>query len=78
MQRIKTFKSLSRAAMAALFLSVQGLICLGTVHWVIAEILRVDGVFVWVLAAIFLVPAVLVVFKACHLAYEAETDPTNQ
>jgi hypothetical protein len=78
MQRIKNMKSLSRAVMAALFLSVQGLICLGTVYWVIAEVLRVDGTFAWILAAIFLLPAAYIVFKACHLAYEAETDPMNQ
>ena len=53
MQRIKTVKTLTRAASAALFLSVQALICIGTVYWAIAETLGMAGTAALVLGAHF-------------------------
>jgi hypothetical protein len=78
MQRIKTVKTLTRAASAALFLSVQALICIGTVYWAIAETLGMTGTAALVFAAILAVPAVYVLIRAVRMAYEAETDPANQ
>lgn len=78
MQRIKTVKALTRAASAALFLSVQALICIGTVYWAIAETLGMAGTAALVLGAIFAVPSLYVVIIAVRMAYEAETDPANQ
>ena len=78
MQRIKTFKTLSRAAAAALFLSVQAIICIGTVYWAIAETLRLSGMGAMVLGVIFAVPSAYVLLMAVRMSYEAETDPANQ
>ncbi|MCV3208615.1 hypothetical protein OHD62_26995 [Mesorhizobium sp. YC-39] len=78
MQRIKTVKTLTRAASAALFLSVQALICIGTVYWAIAETLGMAGTAAVVLGAIFAVPSAYVMIIAARMAYEAETDPANQ
>ncbi|CCV07334.1 conserved exported hypothetical protein [Mesorhizobium metallidurans STM 2683] len=78
MQRIKTVKTLTRAASAALFLSVQSLICIGTLYWAIAETLGMAGTAALVLGAIFAVPSLYVVIIAIRMAYEAETDPVNQ
>lgn len=78
MQRIKTVKTLTRAASAALFLSVQALICIGTVYWAIAETLGMAGTAALVLGAIFAVPSAYVMIIAARMAYEAETDPANQ
>lgn len=78
MQRIKTFKTLTRAASAALFLAVQALICIGTVYWAIAETLRMEGTAAIVLGVIFAVPSAYLLMVACRMAYEAETDPANQ
>ncbi|CCV14270.1 hypothetical protein [Mesorhizobium sp. STM 4661] len=78
MQRIKTVKTLTRAASAASFLSVQALICIGTVYWAIAETLGMAGTAALVLGAIFAVPSLYVVIIAVRMAYEAETDPANQ
>lgn len=78
MQRIKTVKTLTRAASAALFLAVQALICIGTVYWAIAETLGMAGTAAWVLRGIFAVPSLYVVIIAIRMAYEAETDPANQ
>ena len=77
-QRIKTFKTLSRAASAAAFLSVQALICIGTVYWAIAETLSMAGTAAMVLAALFAVPSVYILIMAVRMAYDAETDPANQ
>ena len=63
---------------AALFLSVQALICIGTVYWAIAETLGIAGTAALVLAAIFALPSAYVLFIAVRMAYEAETDPANQ
>jgi len=78
MQRIKTVKTLTRAVSAALFLSVQALICIGTVYWAIAETLGMAGTAALVLAAVFALPSAYVLFIAVRMAYEAETDPANQ
>ena len=78
MQRIKTFKTLTRAASAALFLSVQVIICIGTVYWAVAETLGMAGTAAMVLGGIFAVPAAFVLFFVSRMAFEAETDPANQ
>lgn len=78
MQRIKTVKTLTRAASAALFLVVQALICIGTVYWAIAETLGIAGTAALVLGGIFAVPSLYVMIIAVRMAYEAETDPANQ
>jgi len=78
MQRIKTAKTLTRAVSAALFLSVQALICIGTVYWAIAETLGMAGTAAMVLAALFAVPSVYILIMAVRMAYDAETDPANQ
>jgi hypothetical protein len=78
MQRVKTIKTLTCAASAALFLSVQALICIGTVYWAIAETLGMAGTAALVLGVIFAVPSVYVLIIALRMAYEAETDPANQ
>lgn len=78
MQRIKTLKTVTRAVSAALFLSVQTLICIGTVYWAIAETLGMRGTAALVLAALFAVPSVYILIIAVRMAYDAETDPANQ
>lgn len=78
MQRIKTLKTLTRAVSAALFLSVQALICIGTVYWAIAETLGMAGTAALVLAALFAVSSVYILILAVRMAYDAETDPANQ
>ena len=78
MQRIKTVKTLTRAVSAALFLSVQALICIGTVYWAIAETLGMAGTAAIVLAAIFALPSAYALFIVVRMAFEAETDPANQ
>jgi hypothetical protein len=78
MQRIRTTLTLTRAVSAALFLSVQALLCIGTVNWAIAETLGMAGTAALVLAAIFALPSACVLFIAVRMAYEAETDPANQ
>ncbi|WP_421912776.1 hypothetical protein [Mesorhizobium sp.] len=78
MERIRTFKTLSRAAMAALFLSVQAIICIGTVYWAAAETLRLSGTGAMVLGAIFAVPSAYLLLVVARMSYEAETDPANQ
>ncbi|GLS36326.1 hypothetical protein GCM10010869_19150 [Mesorhizobium tianshanense] len=78
MQRIKTVKTLSCAAAAALFLSVQALICIGIVYWAIAETLGLTGTAALILGVIFAVPSVYVLITVVRMAYEAETDPANQ
>lgn len=78
MKRIKTVKTLSRAAAAALFLSVQAVICIGTVYWAIAESLGMSGTAALVLGAVFAVPSAFVLIAAVRMAYDAETDPANQ
>ncbi|MBN9222843.1 MAG: hypothetical protein J0I79_33340 [Mesorhizobium sp.] len=78
MQRIKTFKSLSRAAAAASFLSVQSFICIGTVYWAVAETLYLSGTGALVLGALFALPTAYVLVLVVRMAFEAETDPANQ
>lgn len=78
MQRIKTLRTLTRAVSAALFLSVQALICIGTVYWAIAETLGMAGTAALVLAVLFAVPSVYILTLAVRMAYDAETDPANQ
>jgi len=78
MQRIKTFKTLSRAASAAAFLSVQALICIGTLYWVIAATLGLTPTAALVLGGIFAVPTVFVLITSVRMAFDAETDPANQ
>ena len=77
-QRIKTFKSLSRAASAASFLSVQAFICIGTVYWAIAETLYLSGSGALVLGALFALPSAYILLMAVRMAFDAETDPANQ
>ena len=77
-KRIKTFKSLSRAASAASFLSVQALICIGTVYWAIAETLYLSGAGALVLGILFALPSAYVLLTAVRMAFDAETDPANQ
>jgi hypothetical protein len=78
MQRIKTFKSLSRAASAAAFLSIQALICIGTVYWAVAETLGLSGTGAVILAVIFAAPSAFVLVTVVRMAFDAETDPANQ
>ncbi len=78
MQRIKTFKTLSRAVSAASFLSVQALICMGTVYWAVAETLGLSGTGAVILAVIFAAPSALVLVTVVRMAFDAETDPANQ
>jgi len=78
MQRIKTFKTVTRAAAAALFLAVQALICIGTLYWAIAETLRMEGTAAIVLGVIFALPSAYLLMLVSRMAYEAETDPANQ
>ncbi|RWK05864.1 hypothetical protein [Mesorhizobium sp.] len=78
MQRIKTFKTLTRVAAAASFLVVQTIICIGTVYWAIAETLRMEGTAALVLGIIFAIPSAYLLMVVSRLAYEAETDPANQ
>ncbi|WP_246750059.1 hypothetical protein [Mesorhizobium caraganae] len=67
-----------RPVSAALFLSVQVLICIGAVYWAIAETLGMAGTATLVLAAIFALPSAYVLFIPVRMACEAETDPANQ
>ncbi|MDG4884951.1 hypothetical protein [Mesorhizobium sp. WSM4884] len=78
MRRIKTFKTLTRAASAASFLTVQAIICVGTVYWAIAETLRMEGTAAIVLGVIFAIPSAYLLMVVSRMAYEAETDPANQ
>jgi hypothetical protein len=78
MQRIKTFNTLSRAASAATFLSVQALICIGTVYWALAETFGLSAMAALVLGGIFAVPTIFVLITATRMAFDAETDPANQ
>jgi hypothetical protein len=77
-QPIKTFKSLSRAASAASFLSVQAFICIGTVYWAIAETLYLSGTGALVLGVLFALPSAYVLLAVVRMAFDAETDPANQ
>jgi hypothetical protein len=76
--RIKTFKTLSRAAAAAAFLSVQALICIGTVYWAVAETLGLSAMAALALGGIFAVPTISVLITAIRMAFDAETDTANQ
>ena len=58
-----------RPVSAALFLSVQVLICIGTAYWAIAETLGMAGTAALVLAAIFALPSAYVLFIAVRMAY---------
>ncbi|WP_192243817.1 hypothetical protein [Mesorhizobium silamurunense] len=78
MQRIKTFKTLTRAVAAASFLAVQAIICIGTVYWAVAATLRTEGTAALALAAIFAIPSAYLLMVVTRMAYEAETDPANQ
>ena len=78
MQRIKTFKTLSRAVSAASFLSVQALICIGTVYWAVAETLGLSGTGAVILAVILAAPSAFVLVTVVRMAFDAETDPANQ
>lgn len=78
MQRMKTFKTLSRAVSAASFLSVQALICIGTVYWEVAETLGLSGTGAVILAVIFAAPSAFVLVTVVRMAFDAETDPANQ
>ena len=78
MQRIKTFKTLTRAAAAASFLTVQAVICIGTIYWAFVATLRMEGTAAIVLGAIFAVPSAYLLMMVIRMAYEAETDPANQ
>ncbi|RVD47942.1 hypothetical protein EN746_25375 [Mesorhizobium sp. M8A.F.Ca.ET.023.02.2.1] len=75
---MKTFKSLSRAASAASFLSVQALIGIGTVYWAIAETLYLSRTGALVLGALFALPSAYVLLTVAQMAFDAETDPANQ
>ncbi|RWD70895.1 hypothetical protein [Mesorhizobium sp.] len=78
MQRIKTFKTLTRAAAAAFFLAVQAVICIGTVYWAVAATLRMEGTAAIVLGALFALPSAYLLTVVTRMAYDAETDPANQ
>lgn len=78
MQRIRSFKTLSRAAAAAFFLSVQAAICIGTVYWVAVETLGLGTVPALILGGIFIVPSLYLLLIVSRMCYEAETDPANQ
>jgi hypothetical protein len=78
MQRIKTFKTVTRVVAAASFLVVQAIICIGTVYWAVAATLRMEGTAAMVLGVIFAVPSAYFLMVVCRMAYEAETDPANQ
>jgi len=78
MQRIKTFKTLTRAAAAASFLTVQAVICIGTVYWAVAATLRMEGTAAIVLGVIFALPSAYLLMMVTRMAFEAETDPANQ
>ncbi|TGP50481.1 hypothetical protein EN873_25315 [bacterium M00.F.Ca.ET.230.01.1.1] len=78
MQRIKTFKTLTRAAAAASFLAVQAIICIGTVYWAVAATLRIEGTAAMVLGAVFAAPSAYLLMLVTRMAYDAETDPANQ
>lgn len=78
MQRIKTFKTLTRAAAAASFLAIQAVICIGTVFWAVAEVLRIEGTAAAVFGVVFAVPSAYLLFMVSRMAYDAETDPANQ
>ncbi|MDX8497412.1 hypothetical protein RFM99_03175 [Mesorhizobium sp. VK4C] len=78
MQRIKTFRTLTRVAAAASFLAVQAIICIGTVYWAVAATLRMEGTAAIVLAVIFAGPSAYLLMAVSRMAYEAETDPANQ
>ena len=78
MQRIKTFKTFTRAASAAAFLAVQAIICIGTVYWAVAATLRMEGTAAMVLGALFAVPSAYLLMVVTRMAYDAETDPANQ
>ena len=78
MQRITTFKTLSRAVSAASFLSVQALICIGTVYWAVAETLGLSGTGAVILAVIFAAPSAFALVTVVRMAFDAETDPANQ
>lgn len=78
MQRIKTFKSLSRAAAAASFLCVKAVICIGTVYWAIAEALYLSATGALVLGVIFALPSAYLLLTVVRMAFDAETDPANQ
>ena len=78
MQRIKTSKTLTRAAAAAAFLAIQAVICIGTVYWAGAATLRMEGTAAMVLAAIFALPSAYLLMVVIRMAYDAETDPANQ
>jgi hypothetical protein len=78
MQRIKTFKTLTRAVAAGSFLTVQAIICIGTVYWAVAATLRMNETAAMVLAVIFVGPSAYFLMVVCRMAYEAETDPANQ
>jgi len=77
-QRIKTFKSLTRAASAASFLSVQAFICIGTVYWAVAETLYLSGTGALILGALFALPSAYALLTVVRMAFDAETDPANQ
>ncbi|QPC92647.1 hypothetical protein [Mesorhizobium sp. INR15] len=78
MQRIKTFKTLSCAVSAALFLSIKALICIGTVYWAVAATLGLTATVALILGGIFAMPTLFVLITVVRMAYEAETDPANQ
>ncbi|MEZ2332956.1 hypothetical protein AB6802_24805 [Mesorhizobium sp. RCC_202] len=78
MQRIKTFRTVTRAVAAACFLMVQVVICIGTVYWAVAATLRMEGTPAMVLGVVFAVPSAYFLMVVCRMAYEAETDPANQ
>ena len=78
MQRIKTFRTITRAVAAASFLVVQAIICIGTVYWAVAATLRMEGTAAMVLGVIFALPSAYFLMVVCRMAYEAETDPANQ
>ncbi|MBZ9987126.1 hypothetical protein LB572_08450 [Mesorhizobium sp. BH1-1-5] len=78
MQRIKTFKTLTRAAAAACFLAIQAVICLGTLYWAVAATVRMEGTAAIVLGAIFALPSAYVLMVVTRMAYDAETDPASQ
>ena len=78
MRRIKTFKTLTRAASAASFLMIQAVIFIGTVYWAVAATLGMEGTAAIVLGAIFALPSAYVLMVVTRMAYDAETDPANQ
>ena len=77
MQREINARTLTHAAAAGLFLASQALLLFVVVHWLIAELLAIEGSGHLVLGAVLAIPACMVGWKIATLAFAAETNPEN-